>query len=182
MVQSSTNTAWAGPIGFAHRLVEWWAVAGGVFLILIVIMNTTSVVMAALFGRPFAGDYEMTEQLVAVAAFAFLPYCQIKGANVTADIFTSKAGPRFIGFVTALASALALAFAAILLWQMTKGMIDTRKYNYQTAVLGLPTWYTYIPILGSLLVLAVASVVTLIESVLPVSTGKSEPDHEQASA
>ena len=59
-------------------------------------MNAISVTGSAVFGRPFPGDFELTEMGVAVAAFSFLPYCQLTGANVTADIFTSGASRAWI--------------------------------------------------------------------------------------
>ena len=57
-------------------------------MLLVVAMHTWSVI-GNQFGMPFPGDFEMTEIGIANAAFAFLPYCQLTGANVTADIFTS---------------------------------------------------------------------------------------------
>lgn len=160
------NSAWAGPLGLAHAVIQAWALVGGLFLIALVVMNTGSVISAALIGKPFPGDYELTEQFVAVAAFSFLAYCQIQDANVTADIFTSGASPRFIAFMKLLTAVIALIFGTILVYEMSRGLVDTRKYGYQTAVLGLPIWYTYIPIVISLVMLVLAAITSLIESVL----------------
>ena len=153
-----------------ERVATAWALAGGVVLLAIVVMNVVSVV-GALFGRPFPGDFEMTEVGVAVAAFTFLPFCQITGANVTADIFTAKASPRFISTTRLVASLVAVAFALLLLWRMYLGMLDQRTYNYTTAILQFPLWQAYLPILVSLGLLAVTAVVTLVESVEDVLKG-----------
>ena len=81
----------------AESAITIWALLGGVVLVAVVLMNTYSVI-GNNFGAPFPGDFEMTEMGVCIAAFAFLPYCQLTGSNVTADIFTSRTGPRWMRF------------------------------------------------------------------------------------
>jgi TRAP-type C4-dicarboxylate transport system, small permease component len=154
----------AGPLdGLARRLIEAWALFGGFVLLGIVFMQTASVVMGA-FGAPLPGDFEMTEVWIAVAAFAFLPYCQLTGANVTADIFTSGAGPKFITAMSAVTSLIALAFAVIMAWRSWHGMLDQFAYDAQTAILGFRIGYAFIPIVISLVLLAVAALVTLADA------------------
>lgn len=153
----------AGPAGLVSRLVTAWALLGGVMLLLVVLMHTWSVI-GTQFGMPFPGDFEMTEIGVAIAAFSFLPYCQLTGANVTADIFTARASSRMIAIFSLAASVVALAFSVLLLWRMYAGMLDQKEYNYETAVLQFPNWIAWIPILISLILLAIASLVTLIEA------------------
>lgn len=149
-----------GPSGLVSRIITGWALLGGVILLLVVLMHTISVV-GNQFGMPFPGDFEMTEIGIAIAAFSFLPYCQLTGANVTADIFTSRASPRMIAVFSLAASLVAFAFSSILLWRMYAGMMDQKEYNYETAILQFPTWMAWIPILISLGLLVLASLVTL---------------------
>lgn len=148
--------------GAVERAVTWWALAGGVVLLGVIAVNLMTVV-GSIFGRPFPGDFELTEMFIAVAVFAFLPYCQIIDANVTADIFTAGAGPRTHGVLKALASLAALAFAVILVWRMYFGMLDQKEYNYTTTILQIPIWLAFIPALISLVLLVAASAVTLTE-------------------
>ncbi|MGB7183256.1 MAG: TRAP transporter small permease [Burkholderiaceae bacterium] len=145
-----------------HRLASGWALAGGVVLLLVVLMHTWSVI-GNQFGMPFPGDFEMTEIGVAIAAFAFLPYCQLTGANVTADIFTSNASPRTVAVLSLIASVVALAFSLLVAWRMYAGMLDQKEYGYETAVLQFPNWIGWLPVLVSLVLLAVCSLVTLIQ-------------------
>lgn len=139
-------------------------------LLAVILMNVISIV-GALFGRPFPGDFEMTEVGVAVAAFSFLPFCQITGANVTADIFTSRASPRVIASTRLVASIVALLFALLLLWRMYLGMLDQRTYGYTTAILQFPIWQAFLPILVSLALLALASLTTMIENFRVLTKG-----------
>lgn len=157
-----------------ERLMTLWALAGGVLLLAIVVMNVVSVV-GAVFGSPFPGDFEMTEVGVAVAAFTFLPYCQMVGANVTADIFTSRASPRTIAGTRFLASLVALLFSGLLLWRMYLGMLDQNKYGYTTAILQFPIWQAFLPILGSLGLLWVAALTTLVENFRQMT--QRDPSH-----
>lgn len=147
-----------------RRATEIWALAGGAALLAVVLMNTWSAFAAAAFGTPFPGDFELTEMGVCIAAFAFLPYCQMTGANVTADIFTSGASPRWLAIFSLAASVVAFGFALLLIWRMWFGMLDQKTYAYTTTILQVPHWWAFLPILASLALLAAASLATLIGS------------------
>ena len=151
----------AGIIRLARRVIEWWALLGGVVLLGIAVMSTWSATSGFLFGKPLPGDFEMVEVMVAVAAFAFLPYCQLTDANVTADIFTAKASRRTVAVFGLIACTAALGIAVILFWRMSAGLQDYRQYVETTAILKFPIWVAYIPALISLFLLIVSCVITL---------------------
>ncbi len=54
-------------------------------------------------------------------------------------------------------SLVALGFALLLLWRMYYGMLDQRDYGYTTAILQVPIWCAFVPILISLALLALAA-------------------------
>ncbi|MCA0940567.1 TRAP transporter small permease [Yangia mangrovi] len=151
------------------RLVTLWALLGGALLLVIVLINVASVVGAVVL-KPFPGDFELTEMGVAVAVFAFLPYCQLTDANVTADIFTANAPRPVLAVLRALASLIAFGFAGILVWRMYLGMLDQKAYNYTTTILQVPIWWAFVPILVSLALLIAAAAVTFRESLSEVRT------------
>jgi TRAP-type C4-dicarboxylate transport system permease small subunit len=151
----------AGAIAIARRIIELWALAGGLLLVAIILMNAYSLVADILFGKPLAGDFELVEVGVAVAAFAFLPYCQLTGANVSADIFMQNARPGIQSALSAVAGAIALAFATLLLWRMALGLVELRAYRETTTIVGFPIWFAYVPILASLALLVVAALISL---------------------
>jgi len=163
-MSGTSATQRAGLSSLARNAIIGWAFFGGIILSLVVLINVISVIGGVVW-TPFPGDFEMTEVGVAVAVFAFLPYCQMVGANVTADIFTAGASDRALGFFSLLASVVALGFSLLLLSRMYFGMLDQKAYNYTTAILQFPHWVAFIPILVSLALLAVASLITLSESV-----------------
>lgn len=145
------------------RLVTAWALLGGVVLLAVVAINVASVVGAVVW-KPFPGDFELTEIGVAVAVFAFLPYCQLTDANVTADIFTARAPKPVLAVLRAVAALIAFGFATILVWRMYLGMLDQKEYDYTTAILQVPIWWGFVPILISLALLIAAAAVTCLEA------------------
>jgi len=155
----------AGLVSLARRLITWWALLGGLLLLAIALMNTWSVVSLSTLGFPVPGDFEMVEMGVAVAAFSFLPYCQLTGANVTADIFTARASQRWVALFAVLSSIVAAFFSIILIWRMWDGMGSYIEYEEVTTILNIPLWVAFPPILISLALLIVASAVTLGEAV-----------------
>ena len=151
----------AEPTGFARRAIEWWALGGGIVLLAIALMTAWSAFSGWVFGRPMPGDFELTEIFVAVAVFAFLPYCQQTGANVTADLFTAGAGPRALAAFRLFSALLALAVALLLTWRTWAGLLDYRKYVETTAILKIPIWWAYVPALASLVLLVLACLIVL---------------------
>ena len=99
--------------------------------------------------------------VVAVAVFAFLPYCQLTDANVTADLFTARAGPRALAVIGMFSALLALGIALLLTWRTWAGLLDYRKYVETTAILRIPIWTAYVPALASLVLLVVACLLSL---------------------
>jgi TRAP-type C4-dicarboxylate transport system permease small subunit len=150
--------------GLVLRLCTGWAILGGIVLLSVVVLNVASILGAALFGRAILGDFELTEVGVALAVFAFLPYCQIAGLNVTADIFTARASRLWLSVFSLLGAAIALAFGAFMLWRMTYGMLDQRLYDATTTILQLPLWWGYAGCLLSLAILVVASFASLADA------------------
>lgn len=150
-----------GPKSLLLRATEVWALLGGVLLFAIALMTSYSSGAGWLIGKPLPGDVELVEMLTAVSVFMFLPYCQITGANVTADLFTARAGPRTVALLELLGSAVALAFSLLLLWRMGLGLLDYRQYVETTTILKIPIWTAYLPALASLALLAAAAAATV---------------------
>lgn len=147
---------------FFRRLITWWALGGGVVLLAVVLVNVVSVVGAAVVNKPFPGDFELTQMGVCIAAFAFLPYCQLTGSNVSADIFTSGLSQRAIVRLGVIGAVIALLFAGLLMWRMYAGMLDQKTYDYTTAILQIPHWWAFLPILASLALLAIAALISVL--------------------
>ena len=160
-----------GPAGLLRRAVEGWALLGGLVLFAIALMTAWSATSGWLFGKPLPGDVEMVEMLTAVSVFMFLPYCQLTGANVTADLFTANAGPRTVALLTLVGAVVALGFSLLLLWRMYEGLLDYRQYVETTTILRIPIWYAYVPALVSLALLVLACVIVLVKNARALMRG-----------
>jgi len=159
------------PAGLVQRAIEGWALLGGVVLLGIALLTAWSAATGFVFGKPLPGDFELTEIMVAVAVFSFLPYCQLTDANVKADLFTARAGPRTVAALGVLAATLALGISLLLAWRTWAGMLDYRQFVETTAILKIPIWTAYVPALVSLLLLVVACVVSLLKSARALMRG-----------
>jgi TRAP-type C4-dicarboxylate transport system permease small subunit len=71
----------------------------------------------------------------------------------------------------ALASLVAFGFATTLVWRMYAGMLDQKLYGSTTAILQLPIWWAFAPILVSLLLLVAASLLGLVEGLRAAAAG-----------
>lgn len=145
----------------SRRVIEYWALAGGIVLLGVALMTTWSAATGWVVGKPLPGDFELTQLLVSIAVFAFLPYCQLTDSNVTADLFTSKAGPRALAGFRLFATVIALTVAVVLLWRTTAGLLDYRKYVETTAILKVPIWWAYVPAVAALILLVLACLIVL---------------------
>lgn len=155
-----------------RTVILGWALLGGALLVGIVLLTAYSAAANLLVRQPVPGDFELVEMGVAIAVSCFLPYCQLTYANVTVDIFTTRAGPRMQAAMSLVASLVAFFFAALLFWRMWEGFLDYRQYQEYTAIIGIPLWAAFPPFLASIFLLAVAAVLTSVEQVSALRTGK----------
>lgn len=144
----------------AVRASTAWALAGGAVLCAVIAVNVVSILGAALGAGAVPGDFELTELGVAVAVFAFLPYCRATGRDVRAEVFASRASDRARAAMDLLAATVAALFAALLFWRMWAGMADQREYGYVTTILQIPVWWGYAASLASLALLIFAAAAT----------------------
>jgi TRAP-type C4-dicarboxylate transport system permease small subunit len=130
-------------IRWVERAALFFAMLGGVLLMLIALMTVASVIGRAGFGKPVPGDIEVTQYAIAVAISAFLPYCLFSGGNLIVDFFTAKAKERTKRMLDAI-GALTLAFAmALFAWRTVVGMVSVKEAGETSMVISVPLWWTY---------------------------------------
>lgn len=152
-------------VDLARAIIKYWALLGGLIIVALVLMTAASALSNLFFRRPFPGDFEIVKHGVAIAAFSFLPYCQLTYANVTVDIFTRKMGNRAKAAMVLFASLVAAAMALLLLRQMWLGFLDYRKYPEYMVSVPIALWTAFPPALVSLALLFVAAMITAAEAI-----------------
>jgi TRAP-type C4-dicarboxylate transport system permease small subunit len=131
----------AEPSGF-DRAVRAVALLGGVLLIALATMVVVSVTLRSdLVGAAgVPGDFELVQMATAVAAFCFLPWCQLRRGNIFVDTFTlrlPKSWQRAIDAFWDVVYGLAMALIA---WRLGVGARAAFASGENTMVLQLPSW------------------------------------------
>ncbi|MBT6094457.1 MAG: TRAP transporter small permease [Rhodospirillaceae bacterium] len=163
----------AGLFSLARRVIAGWALFGGFVLVGVVLINAYSILAGHIINKPFPGDFELTEMGAAIAAFCFLPYCQLMGSNVSADIFTMRASPKAVAGMSVFAAVIATTFSGLMIWRMWHGFLDYQEYEEFTGILEIPLWWAFVPALISLALLLCAALMTLRNSVLEMTAKKA---------
>lgn len=126
-------------------LVRGIAIAGGILLIALATMVVVSVTLRSdLIGAAgVPGDFELVQMATAVAAFCFLPYCQLRRGNIFVDTFTLKLPLRWQRAIDALWDVVYALVMALIAWRLAAGALAAFASGENTMVLQLPS---YLPI------------------------------------
>ena len=123
-------------------MCEHVAVAGGVALLAAMGVLVATVASGA-FGRPVLGDSELVEFFCSVAVFAFLPYCQLRGANVIVDFFSRPLPARARDWLDTVMGIAFTGVAAVLAWRLAEGGLTAYERAKRSMFLQLPEWWGY---------------------------------------
>lgn len=145
-------------------LSKGMAVVSGLTLMLMALMSLRSIVGRFFFSAPLVGDYELVQTLSAVSVAMALPYAHWVGGHVIVDFFTAHAPRRANAFMDAVAHGLLAFFAGVLAWRLTIGMLDLRANFDASMLLGIPTWWAYVPLVLSFALLCATSLYVLAEN------------------
>lgn len=136
------------------------ALAGGLVLTSIMLMSILSIAGRWLLSRPVPGDFELVEIGSGLAIFLFLPACQLRGANVIVDFFTTGLGPRAQAWLDASGALLYTLAAGLFAWRLVFGGLDYVSYGERTMVLGLPLWLSFVLIVPAMVWLVLVAAYT----------------------
>ncbi|NNE53070.1 MAG: TRAP transporter small permease [Sulfitobacter sp.] len=153
-----------------HRLIQslarLTALAGGIVLLLLIVLTTVSIAGRSLskflhadfFDRALTGlaqwvldlgvgeingSYELLEAGVAFAIFSFLPICQLYGSHATVDIFTSFLSRRSNRWIAAFWEIVLAAVILLIINQLYGGMERYIRNGQTTLFLQFPVWWAY---------------------------------------
>ncbi len=142
-----------------ERVVLWWALAGGVGLLLIVGATAFNIgaFAADMVAKKFGGEvtafpgYEDFVRLVVSAAVPMLfPYCQLRRGHVAVDLLVERMPRPVQRAIDALSLIGMTVLVLFLLYWMVIGMAETRADQAVSRVLEWPEWPFYLPGLVSL--------------------------------
>lgn len=168
----------------ARGLAVGLALAGGFLLLAIVVLNTVSIGLRALLplgigSGPIAGIYDITEMGVAVAVFAFLPYCQFTDGHASVDLLRGRFGKLFDAVSALMFHLLMLTVASVGTWRLYLGMVDKRSFGETTFIAQIPLWYGYAACLaGATGFVLVAAFCVLRAALMPYHARPGQQRHD----
>ena len=122
---------------------EALAVFGGIVLIVMTAFTVVSVVGRTGFDLPVLGDQEIVELGCAIAIFSFMPYCQMRAANVIVDFFTASLSQTARDGLDATMNAIFSVCILIVTWRLAVGGIATYHASDASMFLRIPHWWGY---------------------------------------
>lgn len=135
------------------RACTWLAVAGGLVMLAFTGISVGSILSRTFFGAPLVGDFELTERGTAIAVFAMLPYCHLRGGNVVVDMFVGMFPQALRHALAVLGDLLFAIVAALMTWRLALGGINQRDFHDMSMMLQIPTWWMFVPIVASMALL-----------------------------
>jgi TRAP-type C4-dicarboxylate transport system permease small subunit len=133
----------AGRPGFIEQLAALSALAGGAILTGITLMSVASITMRSLNFQPIQGDFELVQVVLAGCIALMLPWCQLRGGNLTVDFFTVHLHRKKQRRLDAIGSLLFAVVMALLTWRTWIGALDAFASHESTMILGFPLWIGY---------------------------------------
>lgn len=147
------------PPGF-DRAVRGIALLGGALLIALSIVVVVSVTLRSdLVGSAgVPGDFELVQMATAIAAFCFLPWCQLRRGNIFVDTFTLKLPRRWQRRIDAGWDIVYGLVMALVSWRLAVGARAAYATGENSMVLQVPS-YLPIALCSALAALVAASAV-----------------------
>ncbi len=172
----------AGVGRIVRKITAAIALLGGLLLLALVVMTVVSITGRALVGTfdifpfsefgPVPGDFELVSAGCAVAACAFMPWCQLNRGHVTVDVFLTAMSGRTKAVLTLVGNILMTGAVVLIAWRMHLGLVDKLSYNETTMILQMPVWYGYAGATVGLWIFAVTSAYTVWRPINEVAAGR----------
>lgn len=158
------------------EIAAWWALAGGVILLVIVAVTSWNVgaflidrLGADVRGLP--GYEDAVRLLISCAGLMFFPYCQDRRGHVAVDFFVKALPSAVRGALDRLWLGCTALAAVFLAYWMLIGLVETQSDQTSSGILGWREWPFYIPGIVSLVLWAAIAAAQCAEA------SRREPGH-----
>jgi TRAP-type C4-dicarboxylate transport system permease small subunit len=145
-------------------LAQTFAFLGGAVLVAMTLMSVASIIGRVTLGSPVQGDFELVQVGCAVSLAAFLPWCQLRRANIIVDFFTTGLPQRAQSALDAVGALLVTVVMVVVCWRTAAGMQSVKAAGETTMIIGLPIWYGYAAMVPSFALTALAGAYGALES------------------
>jgi TRAP-type C4-dicarboxylate transport system permease small subunit len=142
-----------------ENLAKTCAVLAGVLLTGITLMTCVSLIGRNTTGWTIVGDFELSGSAAGAAIALFMPWCQVRRANIIVDFFTAKASEATNRRLDRLGALVLAVCMGLLAWRSGIGGINAWKSGTGSMMLGFPEWTVYALIVPALALTAVIGLV-----------------------
>ena len=142
-----------------ENLAKTCAVLAGVLLTGITLMTCASLIGRNTTGWTIVGDFELSGSAAGAAIALFMPWCQVRRANIIVDFFTAKASEATNRRLDRLGALLLAVCMGLLAWRSGIGGINAWKSGTGSMMLGFPEWIVYALMVPPLALTAVIGLV-----------------------
>ena len=142
-----------------ENLAKTCAVLAGVLLTGITLMTCVSLIGRNTTGWTIVGDFELSGSAAGAAIALFMPWCQVRRANIIVDFFTAKASEATNRRLDRLGALVLAVCMGLLAWRSGIGGISAWKSGTGSMMLGFPEWTVYALMVPALALTAVIGLV-----------------------
>lgn len=142
-----------------ENLAKTCAVLAGVLLTGITLMTCVSLIGRNTTGWTIVGDFELSGSAAGAAIALFMPWCQVRRANIIVDFFTAKASEATNRRLDRLGALVLAVCMGLLAWRSGIGGINAWKSGTGSMMLGFPEWTVYALMVPALALTAVIGLV-----------------------
>ncbi len=135
--------------------------AGGVVILLLVMLATVNVLGRWAFSSPISGYVDWVEQAMAFIAFLGLAYTQRTGGHIRMDIMIGQLRGRALWFTELLTTILMLAVTLVLIYGSYLHFLRAYTIGDSSIDINLPTWPAKLAVPVALSVLALRFVLQI---------------------
>ena len=141
-------------------------IAAGVTLVVMMVLTTSDVIGRYIFNRPIMGATEYTEYLMLGLGFWGLAWCAINGKHIMVTLLTSRLPQKTQEIVNSFNYFVLMVLSLILGYQSYKEASSIHQLGTTSDVTKIPEFYFYYVIAIGFILLSLAIITLLIESLL----------------
>lgn len=150
------------PEGWLNRICSWWAIPGGIVLVIVMLVTTSDVLMRRIINNPIAEAYDIAILGLLVSTFFAIAWVMTIGGHIEADVLFRKYPPKVQKLVNSIAFFLSIFPAVAIAWGAVLWAQSIIRVGQVTLVLRWPLApFVIIEIIGAALLALVVVVKTV---------------------
>ena len=125
-------------------LAKLCAVLAGVLLTVITLITCASLIGRNTTGWTLVGDFELAGSAAGAAVALFMPWCQLRRANIMVDFFTVRASATTQERLDRFGALLLALAMGLMSWRTMVGGLNAWASKAGSMMLGFPEWLVYV--------------------------------------